>query len=326
MARVGVPIWGISVQNEPEAAQQWESCIFTAEEETIFVRDYLGPALEAAKLSEVRILAWDHNRDGMLERAAAVYGDEQAAKYIWGIAYHWYGDARFENWPEYQKVPFEERQSRLDDNKIFELRSRVGFQNVGLVAELRPDKHILHTESCQELGGRSLESVVGDWKQGERYAMNIISDLNNGCEGWIDWNLILDQTGGPNHKGNFCMAPIICDVEKDLVLVQPPYWYIGHFSRFIQPGARRALCSSSRDALEVTAFVNPDSSLAVVVMNQTNDTIYFWLKVAGHGAVACEATARSIFTYVVEEAVEKGDKGDRRDRAERVAVDKADAA
>lgn len=308
MAKVGVPIWGVSVQNEPEAAQPWESCIYTAQEELRFVRDHLGPALQAASLSDVKILAWDHNRDGMLERASELYGDEDAAKYIWGIAYHWYGDARFESWPDCHKVPFVDRQSTASsdkDKEIFELRSRAGFQNVRLVAELRPDKHILHTESCQELGGRPLESVIGDWKHGERYAMNIIADLNNGCEGWIDWNLILDQTGGPNHKGNYCMAPIICDVEKDLVLVQSPYWYIGHFARFIQPGARRALCSSSRDVLEVTAFVNPDGSLAVVVMNQSNELVHFWLKVAGAGALWSEAPPHSITTLVLDENPEK---------------------
>jgi O-glycosyl hydrolase len=44
----GVPMWGLTVQNEPMATQTWESCLFTGEEERDFVRDHLGPALERA--------------------------------------------------------------------------------------------------------------------------------------------------------------------------------------------------------------------------------------------------------------------------------------
>ncbi|CAK0853652.1 unnamed protein product [Prorocentrum cordatum] len=290
VAKLDVPIWGVSVQNEPE-------------EECVFVRDHLGPSLERAGLGGVKILVWDHNRDGMLERAHAAYCDPEVAKYIWGLAYHWYGDARFESWPPRSEVPFTDRQR--GDAQIMELRARAGFDNVRRVAELRPDKHILFTEGCQELGGRPLSSVLGDWKQGERYAMNIIADLNSGCEGWIDWNLCLDETGGPNHVGNFCVAPVICDTRRDRVLMQPSYWYLGHFSRFIRPGARRVLCSSSRDVLEVTAFANPDGTVAVVVMNQTEEGMRFWLKVAGAGAgtplkaAIAEAPPRSITTFVV---------------------------
>merc|ERR1712232_619412 len=139
-----------------------------------------------------------------------------------------------------------------------EVRSHVSFENVRLVAELYPDKHIIHTESCQELDGRILSNVLDDWKLGERYAMNVISDLNSGCEGWIDWNLCLNIDGGPNHKKNYCVAPIICDTGNDKVLLQPCYWYLWHFSAFIKPGARRLIASTSRDVLEVTAFKNPD--------------------------------------------------------------------
>merc|ERR1719265_2205013 len=106
MERAGVPIWGVSVQNEPEAAQKWESCLYTAEEERDFVRDHLGPSLRHAGLSDVKILVWDHNRSGMLERASIVYQDPIAADYVWGVAYHWYGDARFEAWPPRVQVPF----------------------------------------------------------------------------------------------------------------------------------------------------------------------------------------------------------------------------
>lgn len=300
MTKLGVPIWAVSIQNEPEAAQVWESCIYSAEEERDFVRDFLGPALKAAGLEHIKIVIWDHNRDGMLERAAVAYSDPQAAKYIWGMGYHWYGDARFETWPDRSEINFEDPRDRCSE--FIELRARLGFQNVRQVADLRPDKHIIFTEGCQELSGRALDDALGDWRIGERYAMNIISDLNAGTEGWIDWNLCLDEQGGPNHVGNYCSAPIICHTEKDEILLQPAYWYLGHFSRFIRPGACRVISASSRDALEVVSFVNPDGSLAVVVMNQTDQDHHFWLKVAGSGAAETEAPSRSITTFLVTEA------------------------
>ena len=73
-AAEGVPIWAVSVQNEPMATQRWDSCLYSAEEERDFVRDFLGPELESAGLGTVRILIWDHNRDLMVERAN-VYSD-----------------------------------------------------------------------------------------------------------------------------------------------------------------------------------------------------------------------------------------------------------
>mmetsp|Transcript_102789 Transcript_102789/g.297159 ORF Transcript_102789/g.297159 Transcript_102789/m.297159 type:complete len:590 (+) Transcript_102789:100-1869(+) len=307
MAKRGIPIWAISIQNEPEAAQIWESCIYSATEERDFIRDHLGPTMHQHGLEGVRILFWDHNRDGMLERAAITYADLEAAKYIWGMCWHWYGDPRFETWPPRHEVSFTDRQQ--DEKAIFELKGRAGFDNVRKVAELRPDKHLIFSEGCQELSGRPLSKLLGDWKLGERYALNIINDVNSGCEGFIDWNLCLDEEGGPNHVGNTCAAAVICDSASQKVLYQPIFWYIGQFSRYIRPGARRVSCSTSRDTLEVTAFVNPDGRLAVVVMNQSDLSESFWLKVACDGgpepfsSVWVDAPARSIVTLVADDKV-----------------------
>lgn len=246
----------------------------------------------------MKIIIWDHNRDGMLERAAIAYSDPQAAEYIWGCAFHWYGDARFETWPQRSEVRFEDRSRK--DVSLSELRARVGFENVRKVSDLCPEKHLIMSEGCQELGGRKLVEVLGQWKCGERYGMNIISDLNSGTEGWIDWNLCLDERGGPNHVENNCLAPIICDTKKDTVHCQPPYWYIGHFSKYIRPGAQRLVSSTSRDVLETVAFLNSDESIALVVMNQSEDNIEFWLKLPGCAARAA-APPRSITTFIIDD-------------------------
>ena len=79
----GVGIWGLTVQNEPAATQRWDSCIYSAEEERDFVRDHLGPVLHEAGLGDRKIIIWDHNRDGMAERAAVILGDPAAARYVW---------------------------------------------------------------------------------------------------------------------------------------------------------------------------------------------------------------------------------------------------
>jgi glucosylceramidase len=256
----GVPIWGVSVQNEPMATQRWDSCLYTAEEERDFVRDFLGPTLEAAGLGHVRIIIWDHNRDLMVERASVVYSDPAAARYVWGTGFHWYGDDQ--------------------------------FGHVQQVHDAWPDKHLLFTEGCQEGGPHE-----GSWEIGERYARSIIQDLNHWTVGWIDWNLALDREGGPNHVDNYCSAPILVDAAGDRLLRQSAYYYLGHFSRYLHPGAERVLCAAEKQALESTAFVNPDGTVAVVVMNRTEATLCFALRIDGLRAVTA-LPPRSIATYL----------------------------
>ena len=254
----GIPIWGITVQNEPAAVQTWDSCIYSGEEERDFVRDHLGPTMHREGLADVQILIWDHNRDIMIERASAVLSDPEAAKYVWGTGFHWYVSEAFEN--------------------------------VGKVHELFPDKHLLFTEGCQE---------GGEWFTGERYGRNIIGDLNNWNEGFLDWNLVLDETGGPNHVGNLCDAPIIADTTTDTLHYNSSYYYIGHFSKYIQPGAVRIGLDTEAPSLLATAFRNPDGSIAVVVQNESDEALPFALELGGEAANET-LPAHSIATYIIQ--------------------------
>ncbi len=255
----GVPIWGVSVQNEPDATQRWDSCVYTAEQERDFVRDHLGPALHAAGLSHIRIVIWDHNRDQMVQRADVVYSDPEAARYVWGCGFHWY----------------------VEDH----------FDHVGLLHDAYPDKQLLFTEGCQEGGPHR-----GEWAPAERYARSILSDLNHWTVGWIDWNLLLDDTGGPNHVGNFCSAPMLADRAKGRLEPQASFDYLGHFSRFIRPGAQRVLCSASTETLACTAALNEDGRVAVVVMNRTEHAPQFLLRIDGLGTVV-NLPPRSIASF-----------------------------
>ncbi len=260
----GIPIWGLTVQNEPEAKQVWDSCLYTAEEERDFVRDDLGPALWRHGLQHIRLFIWDHNRDRLFERARVVYDDPQAAQYVWGAAFHWY-----------------EHPQRFD--------------NVQRTHDAYPDKHLLFSEGTQE-GGPHL----GEWGLGERYAHAIINDLNAWTEGWLDWNLLLDERGGPNHVGNYCSAPIIADTRTGELLYQSSYYSIGHFARYLRPGARRIGCFVEAEGLEATAFCNTDGRIAAVVLNPTEQTRPFTLELAGR-TWHCSAPARGIQTYIIEE-------------------------
>lgn len=271
MKKRGINIWGVSVQNEPEAVQCWDSCIYKAEDERDFVKDYLGPTFHANGLEDKAIIIWDHNRDVMIERAAGVLADPEAAKYVWGVGNHWY---------------------------ISE-----AFENLSVVHQMFPDKHILFTEGCVELThtaeGASGGTYIGSWANGERYGRNIIGDFNNYSEGWIDWNLVLNEIGGPNHVHNYCESPIMVNRQKDELIYNVSYYYIGHFSKFIKPGAKRiALQHSAGDQVHATAFKNETGEIVVVVQNE-GWIAELALVIDGKG-VNITLPDHSITTYVIE--------------------------
>ena len=113
----------------------------------------------------------------------------------------------------------------------------------------------------------------------------MINDFNNGTVGWTDWNILLDETGGPNHVGNFCFAPVHADTKSGEIIYTPSYYYIGHFSKFIRPGAKKISSAASRSQLLTTAFINTDGKIAVIVMNQSDKKITYNLCIGTHAAV-----------------------------------------
>jgi glucosylceramidase len=263
----GVPIWGISIQNEPMAKQRWESCIYTAEEERDFLKKHLGPSMEKEGLKDKKIIVWDHNRDLIYQRAQTYFDDAEASKYIWGIGFHWY-----EDWSG--GLPM--------------------YDNLRRVYEAFPDKHIFFTEGCAESFNSSRYNA---WVLGEEYGRSMINDFNSGMVGFTDWNILLDETGGPNHVQNFCFAPVHGDTKTGKLIYTNAYYYIGHFSKFIQPGAKRVTAAASRSQLLTTAFKNEDGKTVVIVMNQSNIKTPYYLWING---MAAEVTAlpHSIATLV----------------------------
>jgi len=247
LQKEGLPVWGLTVQNEPMATQIWESCIYTAEEERDFLKNYLGPTLKKAGFGDKKITIWDHNRDLIMQRASTVLDDKEASKYVWGVGFHWY-----ENWSGGEQM----------------------YQNVGIVNEMYPDKNIFFTEGCVEKFDAAKYHL---WANGERYGKSMINDFNNGTVGWTDWNILLDENGGPNHVKNFCFAPVHADLQTGELIYTPSYYFIGHFSKFIKKGAKRISSSASRSGLLTTSFLNPDGKMVTVVMNESDKQVNYLL-------------------------------------------------
>lgn len=251
----GMPIWGLTIQNEPMAVQTWESCVFSAEAERDFLKNYLGPTLKKEGLGNKKIIVWDHNRDLMNQRANVIFTDPEASKYAWGMGFHWY-----ETWAGGAPM----------------------YDNVAKVHEAFPDKNLIFTEGCIEKFDAQKYQF---WPNAERYGASIIHDFNNGTVAWTDWNILLDENGGPNHVGNFCFAPIHADSQSGALIYTPSYYYIGHFAKFIRPQARRVATASSRSSLISTSFQNADGSMVTVVMNQSDKEVTYNLMIASEKTV-----------------------------------------
>jgi glucosylceramidase len=226
-----ITITYLGIQNEPAAAQKWDSCCYNALQEQQFIHEAMIPALETFGLADVRISLWDHNRQGLFDRVDQVCRASVSPR-IGAAAFHWYSGDHFDS--------------------------------VEMVSRRYPELLLIFSEGCIEFKHHSCDAQLA---HAQKYAHNIIGDLQAGAHVWIDWNLVLDQTGGPNHTGNYCASPVMIDTETLEVSRQLSYTYIGHFSRYIDCGAVRIGCSSYSDILEVTAWKNPDGSIAAVIHN-----------------------------------------------------------
>lgn len=241
----GYPVNRLTIQNEPKAVQRWDSCIYSAEDEKVFLRDYLFPTLQSQGLSDVGVFIWDHNKERVYERALETI-DETTDKMVKGIAFHWYSGDHFEA--------------------------------VDLVRRMFPDKILASTEACIEyIHYRSTDYVAN----AQKYAHEIMGNLNGGMQLFYDWNILLDELGGPNHVKNYCDAPFLYDTREKKLMERASIPYIWHFSHFIQPGAIRMETSRYTQDIETTAFKNPDGTIAVVFLNRTHKPLEFNLRMDG---------------------------------------------
>jgi glucosylceramidase len=258
----GIDIWAYTVENEPLGnGENWESMHFSPEETGDFVVNHLAPEMKKVG-SKAKILVYDQNRGPELEEWADVLLNDTAVhKEIYGAAIHWYNST-------YDWFP----------------------TSLQYTHEQAPDRHIINTEACVDSEIPHWKDDAWYWKKEAtdwgydwaleenkhrhpeyvpvyRYARDIIGCLNNWVEAWVDWNMVLDKQGGPNHASNWCVAPILVDTTSDEIYYTPLYETMLHFSKFIQEGAIRLGTNSGTDDLLYTACRNPDGELVLVVLH-----------------------------------------------------------
>lgn len=242
----------VTIQNEPEAVQSWESCIWTGEEEGEFAANFLRPALDNAGLDTVKILFWDHNRVRVIDRAKATLGMPGARKALDGLAYHWYeGD---------------------------------GFSQLRAFHDLYPEMLIMESEFCTGPNKGRTTMPYGVWNDLELFGHELIGDLNNFTNIIIDFNSFLDTHAGPLHNRPMGGIPnVVVDAHAGTFTPQPCYYGMAHFSRYIRPGAKVILSASSSDGegIEATAVQNADGSTVCVMLNRSDENRTTRLVVSG---------------------------------------------
>ena len=294
----GIPIWGLTPINEPLGNDaNWESTHFNPQQMRTFIANHLGPALRDASL-DVPIWIYDQNReDLMLDWARAILGDPEAAAFVSGMAVHWY-------------------QSTID----------VGGEILDKLLDEFPDTRVLHSEGCIDALGD--DEPIGAWLEDDwywrpeatdwgffwardedkkhhppyrpfyRYTRDLIGGLNHGLVGWIDWNMVLNTRGGPNHARNMCLAPVLVDSGRDDAYFTPLYYAIAHFSKFMRPGAVRIGLSGHDDSFMATAFRNPDGSTAVAVFNLGEKDVSYSLATP-HGPLEISISGQALQTVLL---------------------------
>jgi glucosylceramidase len=259
---------------------------------TDFVREYLGPQLEKDG-HDVKILGYDQNRAGIKEWVDEMYKDEASSKYYSGTAIHWY-ESTYEVFPE----DLQYAHNKAPNKYLIETEGCVDSE----VPKWKDDKWYWSKEATDwgwDWASEKDKHLHPKYAPVNRYARDIIGCLNNWVDGWIDWNMVLDKQGGPNWFKNWCVAPVLVDIETDEVYYTPIYYTMAHFSKFIRPGAVRIGMENDDKDLQATAAQNPDGTIAIVVFNEGMTAKSFTLELTG-SSQTINIEAQAIQTIVVQ--------------------------
>ncbi|EPB74230.1 O-Glycosyl hydrolase family 30 [Ancylostoma ceylanicum] len=244
----GVDFWGVTVQNEPTSGLNpdygWQTMYLSAAMERDFLKGQLGPALMSSPYSkDLKVMINDDQRYNLPEWADTILSDAEAAKYVSGIAIHWYED---------QEVP----------------------PSVMTTTHQRhPDYFMLGTEACNGYLPLQGKPILGDWGRAETYVNDMITDISNYVAGWMDWNLCLNMHGGPNWVKNYVDSPIIVDAAMQEYYKQPMWYAMGHFSKFVRPDSHRIQSKFEKAApssIREIAFIAPNGCRVVILANTDN--------------------------------------------------------
>ncbi|XP_007525464.1 lysosomal acid glucosylceramidase isoform X1 [Erinaceus europaeus] len=273
-AKYKLKFWAVTVENEPTAGlltgYPFQCLGFTPEHQRDFISRDLGPALANSSHRDVRLLMLDDQRLLLPHWAQVVLADPEAAKYVYGIAVHWYLDF------------------------LAPAKSTLGETH-----RLFPNTVLFASEAC--VGSKFWEQSVrlGSWDRGMQYSHSIITNLLYHVVGWTDWNLALNPEGGPNWVRNFVDSPIIVDIHKDTFYKQPMFYHLGHFSKFIPEGSQRVgLDVSMKTDLETVALLRPDGAAVVVVLNRSSKDVPVTIRDPALGFLETISPGYSIHTYL----------------------------
>lgn len=125
-----------------------------------------------------------------------------------------------------------------------------------------------HFFSSHVLDNSNVKPYVLCVRNYKTFSKNVIyQDLNHWVQGWVEWNLALDKTGGPTWTSNFADSPIIVDENADEFYKQPTFYAIGHFSKFISRDSVRIKLSQS-SVIKSVGFKRPDGAIVIVLFNR----------------------------------------------------------
>lgn len=272
--KYNLTFWALTTGNEPTAGEltnySFQALGFTPETQRDWVSMDLGPALTQSQHKCTQLLILDDQRLLLPHWAKVVLSDVHAARYIHGIAVHWYMD-------------------HITPAKL----------SLSTTHHLYPEYYLFGTEACAGWKPYDRGVRLGSWDRAEDYAHDIIEDLNHYVTGWTDWNLALDLGGGPNWVKNFVDSPIIVDGTRDVFYKQPTFYSMAHFSKFLREGSQRVGVSYSVDSdLETTAFTRPDGSRVLIVLNRSGEDVQFEVRDSTVGYIPSVSPAHSILTLI----------------------------
>lgn len=241
----GFHVKAVTLQNEPHAVQTWDSCVWTAQEQKVFLRDHMWTAMEKHGLTDIEIYIWDHNKERVYEWMCEAV-DADTERMVAGTAVHWYSGDHFEA--------------------------------LRLCRERFPDKKLIVSESCFEY--RVYGSVAPSFSA-QKLSHELIGDMNGGISAFCDWNLLLDEQGGPCYADNYCLAPFLYDRGAKKLRPQLLQQVLELFSRSVVPGSRCIACSRSEEQTEATAWKRPDGTIALLLLNRAETASPVCVRVDG---------------------------------------------
>lgn len=241
MENEGFCIYAVTPQNEPLNRGNSMSMFMGWKQQRDFIRTALGPAFEKAGI-ETKILVFDHNynydnNSSQLGYPLHIYADAETSKYVSGSAWHNYGGDVSEL-----------------DQIIYEY----------------PDKEVYFTEASIGEWNYTFDScLLNDF---ESIFMGTLSRM---CKGITLWNLMLDDKKGPYSPAagscKTCYGAVDVSSSDYVTLEYRSHYYnIAHASKVIKPGSVRVGTSGfTKDGITYMAFLNPDHTTGVIILNKT---------------------------------------------------------